>query len=60
MKDTDAKNHVEISSFPISELLSKREHGEDVRELTDSPLDRKSIPFTRDVVERLINRIEDV
>lgn len=60
MNDTDPKNHLEISSFPIHELFSKHENDEDVRDLVDSPQDRRSIPFTRDVVERLINRLEEV
>ena len=60
MSDKDLKNQVEITSLPIKELLTKPEREVDAHDLTNSSKKERSFPFTREVVERLINRLEEV
>jgi hypothetical protein len=58
-----AKNQeylVEISSLPIKELLTKSEREEEAHVLAEHSNKRRSFPITREVVERLINRLEEV
>lgn len=51
---------VEISSFPINEILTKSEREDEAHGLAEYSNKRRSFPITREVVERLINRLEEV
>lgn len=51
---------VEISSLPNKELMTKSEREDEAHSLAEYSNKRRSFPITREVVERLINRLEEV
>jgi hypothetical protein len=60
MSTKDQEFQVENSPFQIVELLTKSEREDGTHALAVSSIKRSSLPITREVVERLINRLEEV
>lgn len=60
MKKRDPKDHMERYPFPIFDTSIRHEHEKDVGDPIDSSHYQKSFPLTRDLIERLINRLEEV
>jgi hypothetical protein len=60
MSTKNQEFQVENSTFPSMELLTKSEREDETRALAESSIKRRNLPITREVAERLINRLEEV
>ncbi|MCK4899472.1 MAG: hypothetical protein KAS38_11880 [Anaerolineales bacterium] len=59
MSDTKQTYQAEILSAPILELRPRSKREAEAKGLTASSIDRRKFPFSREVIQRLIDRIKE-